>query len=69
VAKDGPAQAAGIHVGDRILGMAGASVSGLADFYRKVWALGAPGVTVPIDLEQNSAARRIGVHSAYRYGW
>lgn len=69
VAKDGPAQAAGIHVGDHILGVAGATVSDLADFYRKVWALGAPGVTVPLDLEQGGAARRIGVHSANRYDW
>lgn len=69
VAKDGPAQAAGIRVGDRILGVDGASVADLADFYRKVWALGAPGVTVPLDLERGGAARRIGVHSADRQDW
>jgi S1-C subfamily serine protease len=69
LAKDGPARAAGIRVGDRILGVAGASVYNLADFYRKVWALGAPGVTVPLDLEQDGAPRRIAVQSADRYGW
>lgn len=69
VAKDGPAQAAGIHIGDRILGVDGASVADLADFYRKVWALGAPGVTVPIDIDQGGFQRRIGVRSADRYTW
>ena len=69
VAKDGPSRAAGIHIGDRIVGVNGAAVYNLADFYRKVWALGEAGVTVPIDVEQGGAQRRIGVHSADRYGW
>ncbi|MBT5416192.1 MAG: serine protease [Rhodospirillaceae bacterium] len=69
VAKDGPSRAAGIQVGDHVVGVDGASVYNLADFYRKIWALGAPGVTVPIDVEQGGAVRRIGVRSADRYDW
>src|SRR5262249_4958226 len=48
VTPDGPGEKAGIRRGDEILGVAGAAPQGLADFYRKVWATGAAGTTVPL---------------------
>ena len=54
VTPDGPAAKAGIAADDLILGVAGAPVEGLADFYRKLWGLGDAGVEVPLDLLQGA---------------
>ena len=40
--------------------------SSLADFYRKLWSLGGAGVTVPLDLLQDSGVKRIDVKSMNR---
>jgi len=42
-------------------------VKGVADFYRKVWALGAAGVDVPLSILQGTRIRDIIVHSADRH--
>jgi hypothetical protein len=42
-------------------------VNGLADFYRKVWALGTAGVEVPLGILQGIQIREITVHSASRH--
>jgi serine protease Do len=44
----------------------GAPATSLADFYRKVWALGPAGTAVPLDLMQDDAARRVDVMSTNR---
>ena len=49
-----------------IVGVAGEAPRNLADFYRKVWALGAAGATVPLDVQQGSEKRRIDVKSMNR---
>ena len=36
---------------------------GMADFYRKVWALGKAGVEVPLSILQGIQVREIIVHS------
>jgi S1-C subfamily serine protease len=46
--------------------VAGAAPRGLADFYRKVWATGAAGATVPLDVEHDGEKRRIDVKSMNR---
>jgi S1-C subfamily serine protease len=69
LAEEGPAEAAGIGVGDIVLGVAGAPVTDMADFYRKVWALGDVGVEVPLDVLQGVEPRRLVVHSSDRYDW
>jgi len=66
VTPEGPGEKAGIRRGDEILGVAGAAPRSLADFYRKVWATGAAGATVPLDVEHGGEKRRIDVKSMNR---
>jgi S1-C subfamily serine protease len=66
VTAGGPAERAGIRKGDEIVGVAGDPPRSLADFYRKIWATGAAGTTVPLDVEQGGAKRRIDVKSINR---
>ena len=49
VVRDGPAWSAGIRPGDIVLAVADKPVQSLADFYRRVWSLGKPGIEVPPD--------------------
>jgi S1-C subfamily serine protease len=66
VVAQGPADKAGVRRGDVIVGVAGEAPKNLADFYRKVWAVGAAGVTVPIEVMQDQQKRRIEVKSMNR---
>jgi S1-C subfamily serine protease len=50
VTSGGPAEKAGFQPGDMVLTVKGEEVKGLADFYRKVWALGNAGVEVPLGI-------------------
>jgi S1-C subfamily serine protease len=50
VADKGPAGRSGIQSGDVILAVNGDAVTSLAEFYRKVWALGLAGVDVPLTV-------------------
>lgn len=69
VTRSGPAWAAGVRPGDMVLGVGDDPVSGLADFYRKVWAFGGPGAEVPLHLLQGNTPRRITIRSRDRYDW
>lgn len=69
VADEGPAESAGVKVGDIMLKVAGQPFDDLADFYRKVWALGGTGVDVPLEVLRKSEIMRISVHSSNRYDW
>lgn len=64
---EGPAQAAGLQERDIIINVNGNPVKGLADFYRKVWALGKAGVQVPLTLLQGNHIKEIKVHSSDRH--
>jgi S1-C subfamily serine protease len=66
VTPGSPAEDAGIRRGDLIVGVSGEQPRTLGDFYRKVWARGAAGVTVPLDVLQESQIRRIEVKSMNR---
>jgi len=66
-APDGPAEAAGIEANDLVVGVDGAPVRGLADFYRKVWAQGDAGVEVPLQVLRELDVTTTGVRSGDRY--
>lgn len=70
LAADGPGASAGVAVGDIIVSVGGEPVAGMNDFYRKLWALGAPGVEVPLTvLRQSGTLETVKVRSRDRYGW
>jgi S1-C subfamily serine protease len=63
----GPAEGAGLQRGDLILSVKGMEVNGLADFYRKVWALGSAGVEVTLSVLRGTQIRDITIRSGDRY--
>ena len=67
VTPDGPAEAAGMEPRDIILGVDGEPVEGLADLYRKIWARGAAGVEVPLDVLRGMSTESTVVESSDRY--
>jgi S1-C subfamily serine protease len=66
VTPESPAERAGLRIGDIILTVNRKEITGLADFYRKVWALGKAGVEVPLRILQGMEIRDITVKSADR---
>ncbi|MGA7485473.1 MAG: S1C family serine protease [Xanthobacteraceae bacterium] len=66
VVTGGPADKAGIKHGDVIIGVKGNPSKTLADFYRKVWAQGDAGTTVPLDVLQGGDVRRLDLKSINR---
>jgi len=66
VTPESPAEKAGIRRGDVVVGIGGDVTRTLPDFYRKLWSLGAAGVSVPIDIMQRGETRRIDIPSANR---
>ncbi len=66
LANGGPADKARLRVGDVVLKVAGAPVAGLADLFRRVWALGAAGTVVPLTIEREGEKLEIPVYSADR---
>ena len=66
VTPGGPAEKAGVQRGDIIAGVKGEPTTTMADFYRKIWAQGAAGAIVPLDLLQGAEKRRVDVQSVNR---
>lgn len=66
VTAGGPAEKAGVRRGAVVLGVNGVTAKTLAEFYRQVWATGASGATVPLDLMQGDGSRRVEVKSGNR---
>ena len=66
VTPGGPAEKAGLRRGDVVVGVNGEPPKNLADFYRKVWAQGAAGTSVAIDVLQDSQVRRVEIKSINR---
>jgi S1-C subfamily serine protease len=67
VASYGPAAAAGVTANSVIVAVKGEPVRDLADFYRKLWALGPAGVEVPLTLMTSEGVQETTVRSADRY--
>lgn len=66
VASKGPAQRAKIEHGDVVLAINGERVQGLADLFRKIWAMGTAGVDVPVTLSRNGRIVDVIVRSGDR---
>jgi S1-C subfamily serine protease len=66
LAEGGPADRAGVQVGDLVLEVAGERVAGLAPLFRKVWSLGPPGTEVPLAFGRSGAVKRVKVRTADR---
>jgi S1-C subfamily serine protease len=66
VTPGGPAEKAGVQRGDIIVGVAGEPAKTMAEFYRKIWARGSAGTSVPVDVLQDNAVKRIDVTSMNR---
>ena len=69
VAPYGPAAQAGITADSIIIAVKGEAVRDMADFYRKLWALGPAGVAVPLTLLTAEGVQEITVQSADRYDY
>jgi len=61
VAEDGPADLAGVEVGDRVVEVDGDPLSSLADMMRRIWNLGPVGTQVPLTLWREGEAITLGV--------
>ena len=66
VSEGGPADKAGITPGDIILAMGGHKVEKLDDFYRRLWATGAPGVEVYLKVLHGTDIRDVRIRSIDR---
>lgn len=69
IAEESPALRAGIIRDDIILGVGESPVSGMATFYRAMWALGEAGVDVPLRVLRNAETLLITLKSTDRYSW
>lgn len=66
LAKGGPADRAGVRLGDLVIEVAGTRVTELPTLFRRVWSLGPAGTDVPITLARDGSLIQITVHSADR---
>src|SRR5213592_5218961 len=66
LAADGPADKAGVKVGDAVLEVAGAKPASLADVFRRIWACGTVGARVSLRVLRETTSKEIVVTSADR---
>jgi S1-C subfamily serine protease len=66
VTPQSPAEKSGLKRGDVIVGVKGEATNTLGEFYRKLWAIGSAGVTVPLDVTQDGEQRRLDILSVNR---
>jgi S1-C subfamily serine protease len=66
VASRGPAQKADLRAGDIVLAVAGDAVSDLAGLFRRIWALGEAGVSVPLTINREGRTFELTVRSSDR---
>ena len=66
LAPGGPADKAGIKVGDAVLEVAGAKPTSLADLFRRVWACGNSGARVSLRLLRETTTKEVTVTSGDR---
>jgi S1-C subfamily serine protease len=69
VSPEGPADRAGVGVGDIILGVGADAVHSQAEFYRKVWERGAAGSEIPLRVLQDNDVHEVKVRSIDRFDY
>jgi serine protease Do len=67
VSKDGPADRAGVEAGDVVFSVGQDTISGQADFYRRVWKLGPAGTAVKLKLANQRGAKEVEIRSIDRF--
>lgn len=63
---DGPAETAGLAVGDVVMEVNGQALDSLADLFRTIWSLGPAGVEVPLTVLRSSETQHLVVQSVDR---
>ena len=66
LAAAGPADKAGLHVGDLVVGVGDERPRGLAEFFRAVWRRGPAGIEVPLTVARNGERLQMRLASADR---
>jgi S1-C subfamily serine protease len=66
LSTSGPAESAGVQLGDVVREVAGEHVGDLADFYRRLWQQGPAGVEIPLTLLRDGKAVKVTVQSVDR---
>jgi S1-C subfamily serine protease len=66
LAQGGPADRAGVRLGDAVVEVGGHRVTDLADCFRRVWRLGPAGTSIPLTLSRDGAPVRVRVASIDR---
>lgn len=66
LASHGPAQQAGLRPGDIVTAVDGTPVGELAEFFRRVWAIGEAGVAVPLTIYRDRKSVEVAVISTDR---
>jgi S1-C subfamily serine protease len=66
LAAGGPADRAGVKLGDVVVAVAGERPQGLADLFRRVWALGPARAEVPLTLARSGKRMDLALASVDR---
>lgn len=66
LAPGGPAERAGVKLGDLVLEVAGERVGGLAEMFRRIWSAGPAGSEVALTLSRRGASSSVRLQSADR---
>jgi len=66
LAPGGPAERAGLQLGDLVLEVGGEPVAGLAALFRKIWSCGPAGTEVPLAYSRRGVASKVSIRSADR---
>ena len=66
LAPGGPAERAGVQLGDLILEVGGDPVTGLAAMFRRIWSTGAAGSDVMLTLSRRGTSSKLQLRSADR---
>jgi S1-C subfamily serine protease len=66
LAPGGPAERAGVMLGDLILEVGGEPVSGLAAMFRRIWSTGPAGSEITLTLSRRGTSSKVRVRSADR---